>query len=399
MPEARLWVRGPDTDKFVVVDETPYTIGRWESNCLTLKAAEVSREHAEIVLEGDRYLLRDRQSRYGTFVNGEQVVEYELQSGDEIRLGRSGGAELAFFLDGDSGPRTGSWPMRSIGGVRQFTEMLERLRALGTGRVLQDVLALVIDTALEVSHADRGFIMLETPTGELTFRLARGPAGQTITDPTLATSRRIPEEVFRTGRTRVERDLFDRVVAPDHSDTVELGIRHVICVPLHLVFYLESADPRMGDRRIGVLYLDGHSRGTLLSSETQSMLEALAAEASVALESARLYREQADKARMEQELRIAGQIQRGAAAQAAVDTPVCRSRGGEHPVPGHRRRFLRLLEPHRTWLRIHPRRRGWKRAAGGVARRDDAGDVRVCGTGVVRRQPRVDRREHQPRAM
>lgn len=347
MRDARLWVRDPEGDRFVLIDVSPFSIGRWDSNTLTLKSAEVSRQHAEIVEDGDRYLLRDRQSRYGTWVNGESITECELRSGDEIRLGRSGGIELAFFRDG-SDTTTGTWP-RSIGGVRQLTELLERLRGLGTGRVLQDVLALVIDTALEISRADRGFIMLATATGELTFRLARGPAGQTPTDATFATSRRIPEEVFRTGRTRVERDLFDRDVAEQHSETLELGIRHVICLPLNLVRYIEAAESVEEDRRIGVLYLDGQARGTLISPDTLSMLETLAAEASVAIENARLYREQADKMRLEQEMAIAAKIQRAMLPkpvctlpyiQAAAASLPCRAIGGDffdylsHTAPG-----------------------------------------------------------------
>jgi serine phosphatase RsbU (regulator of sigma subunit)/pSer/pThr/pTyr-binding forkhead associated (FHA) protein len=336
MYDARVWVRDTEGDRFVLVDVSPFTIGRWDSNVLTLKSAEVSRQHAEIVQDGDRYLLRDRQSRYGTWVNGESITECELRSGDEIRLGRAGGVELAFFRDGGD-TTTGSWP-RSIGGVRQLTELLERLRALGSGRVLQDVLALVIDTALEISRADRGFVMLAAATGELTFRLARGPAGQTLTDATFATSRRIPEEVFRTGRTRVERDLFDSDVAYEHSETVELGIRHVICLPLNLVHYVESAESNADDRRIGVLYLDGQARGTLISPETLSMLETLAAEASVAIENARLYREQADKARLEHEMQIAAKIQRAMLPQpvarlpyirAAATSLPCRAIGGD----------------------------------------------------------------------
>jgi hypothetical protein len=45
-------------------------------------------------------------------------------------------------------------------------------------------------------------------------------------------------------------------MASAHSGTVALGIRHVVCVPLNYVHYVETADARGDDRRIGVLYLD-----------------------------------------------------------------------------------------------------------------------------------------------
>ena len=66
-----------------------------------------------------------------------------------------------------------------------MTELLERLRALGSGRLVQDVLALVLDAALEMTRADRGFIMLAAGDGRLEFRMGRGPAGHALNDTTL----------------------------------------------------------------------------------------------------------------------------------------------------------------------------------------------------------------------
>ena len=63
------------------------------------------------------------------------------------------------------------------------------------------------------------------------------------------------------------------------------------------------------ERRIGVLYLDSREKGSLLSNSTRAALETLATEAAVAIENARLYRETMEKARMEQEMRIAAEIQ------------------------------------------------------------------------------------------
>jgi len=51
--------------------------------------------------------------------------------------------------------------------------LLEGLRALGSGRVLDDVLSLVLDSAIEVTGAERGFIMLANQAGELELKLAR----------------------------------------------------------------------------------------------------------------------------------------------------------------------------------------------------------------------------------
>ena len=46
-----------------------------------------------------------------------------------------------------------------------MASLLEGLRALGSGRVLDDVLALVLDSAIDVTGAERGFIMLANEDG------------------------------------------------------------------------------------------------------------------------------------------------------------------------------------------------------------------------------------------
>ena len=75
-----------------------------------------------------------------------------------------------------------------------------------------------------------------------------------------------------------------------------------------------------------------------MSSSTRAALETLATEAAVAIENARLYRETMEKARMEQEMRIAAEIQQallpkmaraGSFFAAAAASLPCRSIGGD----------------------------------------------------------------------
>jgi sigma-B regulation protein RsbU (phosphoserine phosphatase) len=110
-------------------------------------------------------------------------------------------------------------------------------------------------------------------------------------------------------------DLLEPDLASLHMGTVALGIRHILCVPLRLVRYVEASGgpggaDLQGPRNIGVLYLDSRGRGSLLSDATRTALRALAAEAAVAIENARLYREALEKARIDQELQTASRIQR-----------------------------------------------------------------------------------------
>jgi serine phosphatase RsbU (regulator of sigma subunit) len=302
----------------VVVGDSPFVIGRSSESHLQLSDVQVSRRHAELREDESGWRIRDCGSRFGTFVNDVKTDEAALSPGDRIRLGQT---ELR-VEPGDTG--TSSAPFD----FRQVNALLAGLRALGSSQVLDEVLVIVLDSALEVTGAERGFILLAEPDGRLELRLARARGG--ITLKSAQTSRRIPEEVFQTGTDRIVTDLMDEGLAVRHAGTVALGIRHVLCTPLKVVQYAAG-----GERRIGVLYLDSRERGYLRSA---GLLHALAAEAAVVIENARLYQEVVGKERVEQELRIAAEMQRALlpppraqteSAELAAITIPCRSVGGD----------------------------------------------------------------------
>ncbi len=63
------------------------TIGRDPENDVVIPDRRVSRRHAEVVQIGSDFVLRDCDSKNGTFVNGERVLsERRLQDGDEIQV-------------------------------------------------------------------------------------------------------------------------------------------------------------------------------------------------------------------------------------------------------------------------------------------------------------------------
>ena len=344
MEDARLELTGA-AQRRVRIDKVPFLLGRRAESDLVLPYAEVSRDHAEIVEDGAGYALRDRGSRYGTFLNEEPVTERTLADGDRIRLGRSGGAELVFRLAGATAPATAHNAAEGFAAatdLRQVAVLLEGLRALSSARVLDDVLVLVMDSAIAVSGAERGFIMLANGDGALELKLARARGRRTLPGSGFETSRKIPEEVFRTGRTRIEADLLDGDLADVHVGTVALGIRHVLCVPLRLMRFSDAADaaPAGGERqqRIGVLYLDSRDKAKLLSPGTEGALETLANEAAVAIQNAELYRAALENAKLERELQTAAEIQQallpkrqrsGGFFEAAAATLPCRSIGGD----------------------------------------------------------------------
>src|SRR5262249_23670858 len=68
--------------------KTSILIGRDEECDVILDGETVSRRHCEIIRWGRSYILRD-DSRNGTFVNGERVIQSQLNDGDQIRVGQN----------------------------------------------------------------------------------------------------------------------------------------------------------------------------------------------------------------------------------------------------------------------------------------------------------------------
>jgi hypothetical protein len=76
----------PDGRRFSV-DDRPLVIGRLPECDVVLNDPNVSRRHAEIVLQGGEAVLRDLGSTNGCKVNGAHVSSVVLADGDEIIIG------------------------------------------------------------------------------------------------------------------------------------------------------------------------------------------------------------------------------------------------------------------------------------------------------------------------
>jgi hypothetical protein len=82
-----LMVEGPSPGKRIFMDQPVLLVGRDDRCDIAISDRQVSRHHASITLEDDRFVLRDLGSKNGTFVNGREVDEpHLLQDGDEIQI-------------------------------------------------------------------------------------------------------------------------------------------------------------------------------------------------------------------------------------------------------------------------------------------------------------------------
>jgi hypothetical protein len=80
-------IEGGQTGSEFALGEQPITIGRGKGNDIVVATLLASRVHAELRPEGTGYVLYDRDSSNGTWVNGVKITAHPLASGDQITIG------------------------------------------------------------------------------------------------------------------------------------------------------------------------------------------------------------------------------------------------------------------------------------------------------------------------
>ncbi len=90
-------IQGPLKGQIQEVTESVITIGRNPSSTVLFPAdtATISRKHAELVREGNRYKIVDHSAN-GTYVNGKKVTEAFLKDGDVLMF-TEGGPKMSFL--------------------------------------------------------------------------------------------------------------------------------------------------------------------------------------------------------------------------------------------------------------------------------------------------------------
>ena len=304
----------------VELQPLPFRVGRQADNHLILRDSRTSRSHMRIVLEEGRYTIEDLGSRFGTWVNGKRTTRQVLHNADRIDFGvpdsyrlifAHGAAELNRLMEQFSVTEA---PRAGVGaGLARLKAILEVARTLESGFSTDDVLCAVVDAALAITGAERGFLLLRQGD-DLETRVARRRDGAALA----ASELRVPRRVIRRALEQ-RRDLFsmnfDPAVETGHgleNSIADLELRSVVCVPLvRMSSGISDATALLAtiNETVGLLYMDSKLGSADLAGGNREILQTLALEASTVLENARLLEEERAKRRMDEELALARTIQ------------------------------------------------------------------------------------------
>jgi transcriptional regulator with GAF, ATPase, and Fis domain len=153
-------------------------------------------------------------------------------------------------------------------------------RRLSAELDLDRLLELVMDAAVLLTGAERGFLLLdegEPSTPALRVAVARNLDRENLKQPQHKLSHTVAHRVFAGGEALLSTDAQQDPRFAEHASIHAGNLRSILCVPLDC-----------DGRRVGVLYVDNRFAAGAFSVEHAGTLAALADQAAIAIRTARL---------------------------------------------------------------------------------------------------------------
>ncbi len=151
-------------------------------------------------------------------------------------------------------------------------------QAVNSTLELDEVLRLVMDTIVQLTEAERGFLMLRDAQGEMVMRVARNWEQESIHSSEFAISRTVISRVVSTGEAVMTTNAQEDPRFGGQESIVAYNLRSILCVPLKVKTEL-----------IGVIYADNRIRAGLFTEAERELLSVFANQAAIAIENARLF--------------------------------------------------------------------------------------------------------------
>jgi transcriptional regulator with GAF, ATPase, and Fis domain len=158
--------------------------------------------------------------------------------------------------------------------------LLEINKELNAEPDLRRLLERIIDHAVELAGAERGFLLMRREGGLLEIEVARNIDQETIRRKEFKISRSVAEEVIAAARPLVAVDALDDARFQDFLSVHNLRLRSVLCVPLTVRRQVR-----------GAIYLDNRFRTEAFTEKHVALLAALADQASLAIANCELLEE------------------------------------------------------------------------------------------------------------
>jgi serine phosphatase RsbU (regulator of sigma subunit)/pSer/pThr/pTyr-binding forkhead associated (FHA) protein len=302
-------------------------IGRKSDADIVLANPYVSRHHAKLVKQQAGYCLIDLKSTHGTYVNGQRIEEHHLQPGDRIYLGQDRMELLYFTEDLETSRMTVDQEIEGLeksfinlksilpsepseySDLEKISSILDFQYQWGKTFSPEKTFDQILLSALKISGAERGFILLKQEEG---FEYVVGMDGQgcRLSQSEFQTSRSVVRQVASDGKPVFMEEGIAGEFAQQES-IVAMRLRAIACVPLRWMSSRSDAASVQG-----ILYLDSTKTMHALSGLDEKILNKLALEAGNVFEKLEMIKSIEEHKSFEGELALAQETQKSLLPQS-----------------------------------------------------------------------------------
>ncbi|MCA9633894.1 MAG: sigma 54-interacting transcriptional regulator, partial [Myxococcales bacterium] len=241
-------------------------------------------------------LLAQAWEAAGASTLAQRARESARESWERVAASLPRGLRATFW---GHGSRSRIAPQTRGASVEGRTSKLERLlavnRKLNSSVTTQEVLAVAIDSAIELTGAERGFVLLAEGAGRaladgrssnrFSVAVARNVDRERIGRSHLKFSRSIAEQAVKSGEPVLTVDASSDPRFVSNQSVHAMQLKSVVCVPI-----------RSPESTLGALYLDNRFRPANFDEADMGLLLAFADQVAIALRNAQLHDELSLKA-------------------------------------------------------------------------------------------------------
>ncbi|MGE3171118.1 MAG: sigma 54-interacting transcriptional regulator [Planctomycetota bacterium] len=249
------------------------TIGRSRECDLCLPDRLISRQHCRVERVDGSFALVDLGAANPARLRNRPVVRAELRVGDSFACGAY---EIQLAIPA---PEHASMDETRVTGdprgAQDLATFLSVAKALNEEQDLSRLLTQIVDAAIQLCAAERGFLMLGTGQ-EHTVEVARNFAQEEVLTPEHKVSRTIARRVLETGVAELTTNAQEDDRFRDLQSVADLRLRSVLCIPIRITGQIG-----------GVLYVDNRLQQQVFQEREKQLLVSLADHAGVAIHNAR----------------------------------------------------------------------------------------------------------------
>ena len=176
--------------------------------------------------------------------------------------------------------------LHTVGNEITAGEEQDRLAALyqvgqmlGNSLDLEEVLNHVMDAAIQLTNAERGFLILTTPhSPEIDVRISRNISNTDLASPEHKVSHTVIQTALNAGEGVVTTNAQEDPRFSDKESVISYSLRSILCAPI-----------KARGEVLGVIYVDNRAQAGMFENDDLNLLNAFASQAASAIANAQQY--------------------------------------------------------------------------------------------------------------